>query len=126
MAKERGRDPLIWFVLGILGGIFALAVLFFLPSIKKKEEKEEPSPQMIESLPVNDSLLHFDWHYIDVNKAQKGPVEIEDLHQAWEDGLVNKDCYVWHHDMSDWTKVSDVDGLEPRLSQPEWNNYLKD
>ena len=40
-ANQRGRDPLVWFMVGMLLGIFGLALLFLLPPVLEGEEKSE-------------------------------------------------------------------------------------
>jgi hypothetical protein len=33
IAQKKGRDQMLWFILGILGGILTLAVLALLPNV---------------------------------------------------------------------------------------------
>lgn len=35
VAKEKGREPIIWAILGLLFGIFALILLVFIPKSDK-------------------------------------------------------------------------------------------
>lgn len=34
IAKEKGRDPVVWTILGALGGIFALIAISVVPEVK--------------------------------------------------------------------------------------------
>lgn len=105
-AAERGRDRAIWFVLGIAFGLFALLALFLLPSLKEKEiavENSSPQPEVI---------APAEWHYIDVNGRQAGPVTFEELAFVRQDGLINSESYVWRHGMIDWERVKNVEQLK--------------
>lgn len=117
-AAKRGRDRTGWFILGFFFGIFALATVFILPPLNKKEE--EPTVQAKDLVPQRptepvDHFADHQWHFIDVNSKQKGPLDILDIQIAWDDGLANSDSYVWHEGMSDWKKISEINGLESRL-----------
>jgi GYF domain 2 len=119
-AVKRGRDRTGWFILGFCFGIFALATVLILPPIKKEEEEEKPqvlASDLAPPLPTEpvDIFADYEWHYIDVNGKQKGPLDILDLQIAWEDGLVSKNAYVWREGMDEWGKVCDIHGLNNRL-----------
>lgn len=45
VANARGRNPLGWFFIGLIGGCFALAVLFVIPDIKKETAERERERQ---------------------------------------------------------------------------------
>ena len=40
LANQRGRDPYIWFALGVVFGILAMLLLFILPPVKSENEWE--------------------------------------------------------------------------------------
>ena len=41
VAHSRGRNPVGWFFIGLLGGCFSLAILFVIPDLKKEREQQE-------------------------------------------------------------------------------------
>lgn len=45
VASSRGRNPLGWFFIGLIGGCFALAVLFVIPDVKKETAARERERQ---------------------------------------------------------------------------------
>ncbi|MDA1259836.1 MAG: DUF4339 domain-containing protein [Planctomycetota bacterium] len=45
VANTRGRNPVGWFFIGIIGGCFALAVLFVIPDLKKETALRERETQ---------------------------------------------------------------------------------
>lgn len=45
VANARGRNPLGWFFIGLIGGCFALAVLFVIPDVKKEAAERERERQ---------------------------------------------------------------------------------
>lgn len=123
-ANQRGRDPIIWFMIGMGLGILGLILLFILPPLKEQpephpvEEDEEslysqPFPRPAESL-THDYFIK-DWFYLDQMHQQFGPVDFEGLRKVWEQGLVNRNSYVWHEGMADWKKVNEMPGLEETL-----------
>ncbi len=111
-AEGRGRDPVAWFVFGILGGIFALAAVFLLPPLVKDEEEKE-----VEVVVVNkfEGIEESEWFYLGVDSKQVGPVEYRDLFLAWDDGVVKEDTFVWREGMLEWLKVEDVPLLLEKL-----------
>lgn len=41
VAQSRGRNPAGWFFIGLIGGCFALAILFVIPDLKKEQEEKQ-------------------------------------------------------------------------------------
>lgn len=111
-AEKRGRNRVIWFILGLCFGLFALLALFLLPSLKGEEKEIKVTGEIDSYTPEPLS----EWHYIDVNGRQMGPVSFEDLAILWSDGLINGDSYVWRVGMSDWARVKNVEALYEDLS----------
>ncbi|MEM1282129.1 MAG: DUF4339 domain-containing protein [Chlamydiota bacterium] len=119
-AAKRGRDRAGWFILGFFFGIFAMAAVLILPPLNKKDEEEQPQVKSSDLIPPHplepiDKFADHQWHFIDVNGKQKGPVDIVDVQIAWDDGLLRNDCFVWHEGMGDWRKIVEIIGLEARL-----------
>ena len=122
LAEERGRNPYIWFWVGLLFGILGLAALFlfeiFDPKTKTPEVQHEKngiesddSTQMIisssESSEKIDPLELGVWYFVDKTGSQRGPVDFTDLFIAWEDGLLAPEQLVWHESFTDWKPFAD-------------------
>lgn len=121
-ATQKGRDPLIWFCIGILLGILGLILLFFLPtvSVNGKTDNPEPSPDkpMVELLPAPPKVLYPDqkeWYYLDPHKNQQGPVGLGYLRQEWEKGNIDPETYVWCEGFEKWFKIKELSELESSL-----------
>ncbi|MEC7840458.1 MAG: DUF4339 domain-containing protein [Chlamydiota bacterium] len=120
-AIQRGRDPVIWFGLGMLGGIFALAALFIMPAVDEEENKQEQAEPVSEIENKYSELEEAEWFYLGVDDIQKGPVDYEDLLLAWADGVVKEKTYVWREGMADWLHVEKVDSLLDKLKLDQKN-----
>lgn len=117
-AESRGRNRLVWFALGICFGLFALVALVYLPSLKS--EAEPVRGKGVDLTPpkvVVDPFAHDEWHFIDINGKQRGPVDHIDLKLAWSDGIATKEAFVWREGMAEWKKICEVNGLEKYLSE---------
>ncbi len=124
-AAQKGRDPMIWFFIGILLGIIGLIVLFFLPKVNKSLENENPEPDpdepMVELVPAPPKVLYpeqKEWYYLDRQNRQAGPVGIGVLRQEWNKGELDVDTYVWCEGLEKWFKVKELNELESSLTVP--------
>ncbi len=62
LAKKKGRNPRIWFFIGLLFGAFGVALLYLLPLFEKLKAKKavvQPKP-----LPPQSQRRDF-WSYLD-------------------------------------------------------------
>lgn len=118
-ARHKGRNPRAWFILGFLFGLLGLLVLFLLPPVKQKARAQmlpqtpvSPSPSpfvkkiLIEALDSN----HSDklWYYLDENQKQLGPMSLQALSDAWTQGKVRTNTFVWNENLSDWQSFDQV------------------
>ncbi len=116
LAKNRGRDPVKWFFIGMLCGIFGLIALFLFPAIKTNEEQKvklqeiEPPPA-----PVSDALATKPWYYLDAAHATLGPCPLDKLQELYKDGTITMKSYVWCEGMLDWKRISDLPELQSRF-----------
>ena len=120
IARQRGRDPVGWFMLGMLLGIFAPLLLMILPpkvaeeSLTNTEENED------------EKLAHFEYHskecflknwfIVDKTAQMVGPLSLEKLKYFWEEGMVHSHSYIWTEGMMNWQKVQEIPGLEDVLT----------
>ena len=131
-AGSQGRNPLKWFVIGLLLGILAPLILLFLPTVKK--DKNGSFPSMTIS-PPDPSLAHLPpaalssedlkikeeenklWFYLDQNHEQVGPVSVVALRELWNRGKLELNQYVWSEGMEQWKKVEDLPELRVVLNK---------
>lgn len=111
-AHKRGRDPIAWFMIGILLGILGLGLLFLLPRLEQPPGTEEINdPQDVTS-----DYAKNEWFYLDVARQQQGPVQWRFLKNQWADGLINADSLVWSEGMANWSRVAELPGLKEELN----------
>jgi hypothetical protein len=133
-ASRKGRNPLVWFIIGILLGIFAPLLLLFFPEVKKEREDNEmptmtisppdaslhqisqtsPTPAEFERQEEEDKL----WYYLDQNHQQMGPVSVVALRELWNRGKLELNNYVWTDGMEQWEKVDNLPDLKSVLNKP--------
>jgi hypothetical protein len=99
LAHKRGRNPLLWFAIGTLFGIFGVFALFFAPTQKKK-----PAAPVW----VIDGPKDKFWYYVDPNRATQGPISHDALTLAWKEGKITPATFVWHEDLTDWKLLKDT------------------
>lgn len=131
-ANLKGRNPLIWFLIGILLGIFAPLILLFFPAVKKPEDDglptmtlSPPDPslqQLSETLPLPTDSPHPEeenklWYYLDQEHQPMGPVSIIALRELWNRGLLELNHYVWTNGMEQWQKVESLPALKDLLNK---------
>jgi hypothetical protein len=106
-AKKRGRNALYWFIGGALFGLFALGTLFLLPirKIIAQAKAETPMPLLQAAVPAQASKL---WYYLDQEKQQYGPMSLDALGRAWNDGKLHVHSLVWNEDLESWKKLEEV------------------
>lgn len=119
-AKQRGRDPVAWYMLGMLFGLFALFFLFLLPAIPPQGNEPLDGVEENEDLRLAriDPILDYpkkEWFYFDDTRKQQGPVRFEILKTLWEEGKVTRQSYVWSEGMTEWEKIDKLRGFEDAL-----------
>lgn len=111
LAKKRGKNPLLWFILGTLLGVLGLFILFFMP--KKKErapQATEPSNEVtIDVTPqVKPSELEKFWYYLAAGNEQNGPMSFDALKRAFREGKISDATYVWNEEMEGWKRFGEL------------------
>ena len=119
-AKKQQRNPLLWFCIGLLLGIFGLIILLLLPLIqrlqKKSAAKKQPQPAVVTDVaplsplssildPLFENTL---WYYMDQTSAQKGPMSFTALENDWKDGKLLTTSYIWNEKLTDWKLFSEL------------------
>jgi hypothetical protein len=117
-AKQRGRDPLAWFTIGILLGIFAPLLLFLLKPLKIQDQKEK-KPEIENEVKEVSQVQEFSpnpygdkvWYYLDDNNQQKGPLYFSTLKSLFINEKIKSTTYVWSEGMSNWKRISELPGF---------------
>ncbi len=116
-ANQRGRDPLVWFMLGMLLGLFGLLLLFLLPPVADEMPTEEAEYALLDqkhegvpSVQSHDYLIK-EWYYYDTAQQRQGPVRVETLKSLWSDGMLNEETFIWCEGMDNWKSIDQVQNL---------------
>jgi hypothetical protein len=113
-AKQRGRDPFAWFLIGMLLGILGLLLLFLLPPLSKGAlpeevpQREEIEPSLVPQEREDSSYRLKDWYYLDDQRNQVGPNTFNQLRKAAGQGKIHPDTYVWTEGMDGWKIVEEL------------------
>lgn len=107
VANRRGKNPYLWFFLGMFFGIFGVLFLFFAPRPKAKKEAQN-DPNTIDVTPIFSSE-HQDklWYYIDERNTRHGPMSFQALSKAWGEGKILPTTNVWNEGLSGWRPFGD-------------------
>lgn len=119
-AKKRGRDPIIWFLLGMFFGLLGLLLLFLMPSLAENE-KTIPNTLSTSVLPNTVSVDYpkMVWYYLDSSHKQQGPVTFDALRSMWSTASLFRNSLVWCEGMVDWKRIEELPQLEEKLSSSE-------
>lgn len=119
-AQQRGRNPIIWFLIGIGLGIFGFILLFIFPDLSKaaKQEKTykpqedkdtiEVSAEKVSSHPED---LSHDWFYLDTKQQQQGPMPFAALKKYWDEKRIDQFTYVWREGLNSWVRIENISEL---------------
>jgi hypothetical protein len=129
-ANQRGRDPIVWFIVGMLFGVLGLLVLVLLPPAEeiKNTHPNRDVDHNTESggvllplpTPSRDYILK-DWFYFDTDNKQHGPVDFDILKTEWNHGKINADSFIWSEGMDSWQKIGDMQEILNEMHLSEWN-----
>lgn len=117
VAKKRGRDPLIWCLVGI---VFPLG-LFLLLLLPKGEYSTVKNHEEIIAL-TGCSDLNYpckEWFYLDVKYQQQGPVMFDYLRKCWKEEKLVPQSFVWSDGMQQWKRISELPDFEDALNSGE-------
>lgn len=118
MAKQRGRDPVAWFMIGILLGIFSPILLFFLKPLQPAqilgadvEENEDIKLAPVQQKQIEKPYVDKEWFYLDKNQQQQGPVYFSALKPLWLEEKITSATFVWSEGMTQWKRVQELPGF---------------
>lgn len=110
IAQRKGRRPVLWFFIGVLFGILAATLIFFLPRPQPKAGFKTNLNKKT-SIPINlqrsDAWLKM-WYYLDPAQKQKGPIELPDLIKIVKGKEITENTLIWGEGMSEWKPLSQV------------------
>lgn len=120
MALRRGRNPALWFFLGVILGVIAVAILYFLPSKQTLAPVagREIAPSTIAVSPSEDISTKPPeklWYYLDKEKNQHGPMSVYALQEAWDNDLITASTFLWNEDMENWARLENLPDLHARI-----------
>lgn len=102
-ARLRGKNPYLWFFLGMLFGVFGLAFLLFTPYSLKKSNTEERNQKTIDIPPPYDAKHNEKfWYYLDAQNTQYGPMSFEALYRLYTTATIFPHTYVWNETLEGW------------------------
>ncbi len=124
-ASKRGRNATIWFIIGMLLGIFGLLILFIMPRAEgqavqtKREVSSEvsviaPQQKHTVTIPIDEPS---EWYYLDSQHTQFGPIKLSALSELFAKGQLQPSSFVWKKGMGDWMKIEElpylIDNMKP-------------
>lgn len=129
-AKQKGRDPVAWYVLGMLFCLLALIVLFLLPPLKTSSQNdiEVDEDQKLSGEKPDDQITHpsyliSEWFYIGIQKRTEGPVAFDFLKKMWAEERISENSFVWTEGMKQWKRVKELKGMEDALAPSQYLEY---
>ncbi len=134
VAHKRGKNPYLWFGLGMFLGIFGFVLLLIrtrksataaneaqaTPAAQPSSATLQPEAAPIEaknalSAPLPDPLkdqlkdpVGSSWHYLDATNKQQGPIGFRFLKLLWDEKNVTHSTYVWTEGMPEWKKIQQL------------------
>ncbi|MEX0961528.1 MAG: DUF4339 domain-containing protein [Simkaniaceae bacterium] len=115
MARQRGRNPIIWFILGGLFGLFAFMTLLILS--KKELEPAYPTPAFLPKTAIKPTPPPSPlWYALSKSGSQEGPMSLEALKDSLKKGQITPSTYIWNETMDDWERLKKV----PDLNETEF------
>lgn len=107
-AKKSGRNPYLWFALGVFFGIWSLLILVFLDQKNKKTQVSLPNKIMdiAKKLEIKDTKL---WYYLNSENREVGPMSFTKLHSLFQTGTISSSTYIWNEELKDWKHLKDTE-----------------
>lgn len=112
LAKRRGKDPILWFVLGALFGILGLCFLYFSNKRPAKAKATAGAPlsdgNTIDIAPPYDpSYNQRFWYYLDKDNTRHGPMSFDALYRYYREMTIGCSTLVWNESLDGWQPIKD-------------------
>jgi len=132
-AKIRGRSTKLWFVLGLLFGIFALIALYLMPAKAMNNEPQLKPVMQSSAFPPPENSDDQDafipqpqaqksyWYFIDQEKKMNGPMSFDRFCTKYNQGKILTNSYVWTENMPDWQHLEKTDVFKKIQQNPPTN-----
>lgn len=113
-ARQRGRDPFAWFLIGMFLGILGLLLLFLLPPLAVPVSADEEKVEEIEEIEPQEAEMPYQlkaWYYLDEMRNQIGPVSYNQLKKA----NIQADTLIWCEGMPEWKTIAEIPHMKEAL-----------
>lgn len=117
VAKQRGRDPVAWFMIGILLGIFAPILLLILKPLNLDHLEIGQETEINEDIKLSPlgleskSYMDKEWFYLDQGNQQYGPLDFSRLKDLWLEQKIHPNTYIWSEGMEQWKRIHELPGF---------------
>ena len=119
-AKQRGRDPVAWFLIGLLLGVFGLLVLVLMPKLSTKSDLEQDEDRILAGIGIsNNDFISKEWLYLDEARQQVGPIFFKQLCKIYEEGKISDRTYVWCEGMKEWERIGNMPVLQEAIEMTQ-------
>lgn len=116
LAEKKGRNPHVWFIVGLFFGFLSLLILWLLPSLKQTKGESDlvPVPEpVLEIKPTSDTASHAQWasdrwYYVSLEGVQMGPIDFSLVQEMMKDNRVRPETYLWCEGMENWKRCRDL------------------
>lgn len=108
-ANKEGRNPYLWFFLGIIFGVSSLVILLFFHYKTKRKKSliiQEAISSLNRQIQLRDSKF---WYYLNKEDKQVGPMSSTKLHSLFKDGTIIESTYIWNEEFDDWKFLKDTE-----------------
>ena len=106
LGKRRGRNPILWFFIGLFLGIFGVLLAVILPTPKRKVP-----PPFAPAPPKNSESWLKLWYYLDPSHQKQGPFEFPAFAQLLKEAKLSDVSYIWGEGMKEWKRLSEMPEL---------------
>jgi hypothetical protein len=113
IARRRGKNPYLWFGIGMLLGILGLFLIFFIPNKKRPSQTQdslakEPIVTLDITPTVSASSKEKLWYYLSKSNEQFGPMSFDFLKKAFFEGKIKASTYVWNEELDNWKMFENI------------------
>ncbi len=105
IAVKKGKNPYLWFSIGLLFGLLGVFILYFF-------NKPPPVQAPTQPLKVAPTSLTL-WYYLNKEHQQCGPITFMALKNELQAGELPPSTYVWSEELDNWQQIKDLPYFEP-------------